>query len=913
MEGYIKWIDEIGIHDLKEVGGWGAGLGELYREEFSVPAGFTVHVRAYESFLKENDLIKKARTHLTPLDRSDPDGLKRRAEAFRTVLQGAEIPAEVNAGILKALERLHRDEDKAALLAVRSSLITEDLSHGCLPGKQDAFLNIRKEEELLKHIRECFVSAWEYENLFHVLSLDVDPFSVKVACLVQKLFRMGTAGTLSTWGAASSQRKEMVIDACWGLGETVLSGTYDSDRFVLQRGSLELLEQQVGSKEKMVVPNEEGSPFVVELDVPEEKAEMPCLSWEQIQELAEAGIAIERCFGEPQEIQWAFENGDLHILKVCTARVSDTAGEITSPDGDSPDKDVTHVPLPEMEEASFREPETEQGEETGFAEEVLQTEEVSEETVIRGEGESLKEDQSIEEQELAQVLESAEEDRWGFLESIHDETVDTSRNAEYVEELVAGKEVLFPENPPKEEDFTEEQEPPDATEESVSVFSENEPGKAKPLKEAGSSERESQGARAVADPEPKPYESVDADKPEGSPPGRDSIQNAPDPGPKGIKIRRCKMDPYPGWKLSAAGRLRAEALSSLFSAGRRLKRQGGPIQERDEFHHNHNDSHYWNESYYFNFSDPERRVGGFSRIGMVPNQTMAIGILYIYLPDGGVLMLTQSEPCKTSRDELVTGLLRYERVRPLWEWRILFQGKMLYLPDPRKLPSLMESLESDPVEAEKVLQFKEASVDLVFKGWSPCHDFKDADPRFVAERFVNANSRVQDILAVTKVASEHYEQVGSWSGEIVVDGERMEILGSGHRDHSWGERDWKAPERWTWLTAQFGNDFGFNLSRVVIKSLDVYNGYICRSGQNHPLRRAWLETEFEQDGLTQKRVLLRLQDTSGWEAEIEGSPQIVVPLTLKEGAHKTLVNEAFTEYRWKGRTGYGISEYLHQV
>jgi len=371
------------------------------------------------------------------------------------------------------------------------------------------------------------------------------------------------------------------------------------------------------------------------------------------------------------------------------------------------------------------------------------------------------------------------------------------------------------------------------------------------------------------------------------------------------------MDRYPDWKLTAGGKLRARGLSSLFTLGKRARGQGGPVRERDEFHHDHDQGHYWNESYYFNFTDPGQGIGGFSRIGMVPNQNLAVGILYLFLPNGGILALNQSESCRASRDDLSVGLLRYQRLQPLREWRIRFQGSMLYLPDPGAMLRLADPLPEDARGGE--WEFRDVSVDLAFQGWSDCHNFKDADPRFIAERLVNAGSRLKDLMAVTKVASEHYEQVGEWSGEIVIGGERMAIQGSGHRDHSWGERDWKAPELWTWLTVQFGREFGFNLSRVVIKSLDIYNGYVSRSGRNIPLRRAWLETDFERDGLTQKRVRLRLQDASGWEAQVEGNPRTVVPLTLRDGAHRTRVNEALTEYTWQGRSGWGISEYLHQL
>ena len=74
-----------------------------------------------------------------------------------------------------------------------------------------------------------------------------------------------------------------------------------------------------------------------------------------------------------------------------------------------------------------------------------------------------------------------------------------------------------------------------------------------------------------------------------------------------------------------------------------------------------------------------------------------------------------------------------------------------------------------------------------------------------------------------------------------------------------------------------------------------------------------MKTEFDTEGLTQKRISLWIQDTSGWEAKIDGHPTTVVPIILYENTHRTQVNEAFTEYCWENRIGFGISEYLHQL
>ena len=368
------------------------------------------------------------------------------------------------------------------------------------------------------------------------------------------------------------------------------------------------------------------------------------------------------------------------------------------------------------------------------------------------------------------------------------------------------------------------------------------------------------------------------------------------------------MERYPEWTLGVGSRIKAEALRGLFQVARRVQSgRRGPFTEQAEFHHTHTASYHWNESYYFNFTDPMNKVGGFTRIGMVPNQKTAIGILFLFLEDGSIEMLTQSEPAEASRDEVQVGLLRYERIRPLWEWRIAFQGRMLHLENARMLLKLLEG------EQPGDLGFHEVSVGLVFRGWSPCHDFKDMDLRAFAERVVAKGSRIQDLRAISKVASEHYEQVGACTGEIEIEGRSIPFVGSGHRDHSWGDRDWKAPSKWTWLTSQFDGTLGFNLSRVVIKSVDVINGFISRGGRNYSIRRAHLETEFEADGLTQKRIFLRLQDISGWDMEVVGTPLTVVPLVRDEAGHRTLVNEAFTEYRWKNHIGYGIAEYLHQL
>lgn len=358
-----------------------------------------------------------------------------------------------------------------------------------------------------------------------------------------------------------------------------------------------------------------------------------------------------------------------------------------------------------------------------------------------------------------------------------------------------------------------------------------------------------------------------------------------------------------GRDFSATERIKISALSSLYSVYKKARRAGDPLLTGAEHLHAHSTERDWNESYYFNFIDPARRIGGYTRVGILPNQESDIGTMMLYA--GGTRLLAAIKGGHAVADEggLSIGDIKYETVEPLKRWRLRFSGEMRDIEDSRTLPSLSpEGGAHTRVE-----------LDLLFEGMAPCFNFKNADPGAVAEMLVSARTRLRDAGQVSRVSSEHYEQAGRCSGRLAFGGREFEFAGGGHRDHSWGVRDWSAPRLWTWLTCQFSDELAFNLSRVAIESVDIFNGFICRDGKNFPVRRARLETDFEEDGVTQKALRFTIEDTGGKVIEVAGDVLTVIPLDLSTRGHSTLVNEALTEYRWDGRTGYGIAEYLHQL
>lgn len=352
-----------------------------------------------------------------------------------------------------------------------------------------------------------------------------------------------------------------------------------------------------------------------------------------------------------------------------------------------------------------------------------------------------------------------------------------------------------------------------------------------------------------------------------------------------------------------ADKAKVAALSSALALHKKLKKDGAPPGPGAEFLHSPSSEFHWNESYYFNFIDPEKRVGGWTRMGILPNQESDIGALMLYAGGSRILGVGRGGRAAVHGGKFEMEKLEYHCLEPLKKWRLRFEGQMADIDDSRKLSE---------VGPENV-KLADVRLDLEFEGMSPCFDFKNTHPAALAEMIVDAGTRFTDLREVANVSGAHYEQAMRISGTITIGDEEIPFKGSGQRDHSFGVRDWSAPRLWTWLTCQFPGGLAFNLSRVAIASVDVFFGYVSRGGVNYPFRRAALETEFESDGVTQKRLRFRIEDTGGKTIEVTGDALTVAPLRLDARGHKTLINEALTEYSFEGETGIGISEYLHQL
>ncbi|NOZ58951.1 MAG: phosphoenolpyruvate synthase [Euryarchaeota archaeon] len=310
----IAWFEDLSKDDVAIAGGKGANLGELVRAGLPVPPGFVVTAQAYAKFLEESGLAEKISAVLSNTDVDNNDELTRASKEIREMIASSPMPEELREEILKNYRELSRRAGKdEEFVAVRSSATAEDLPGASFAGQQETFLNV-KGEEVVDYVRRCWSSLFTPRAIFYREKKGFAHERVAIAVVVQKMVNADKAGVMFSVHPATGEKDKIVIEAAFGLGEGVVSGTVTPDHYVVDKASNRLLHKEVAVKEIMFTKDEKTG-RTVKVKLPPERARAQVLTEEEIAQLAELGKRVEEHFGSPQDIEWAYETGELYLLQ----------------------------------------------------------------------------------------------------------------------------------------------------------------------------------------------------------------------------------------------------------------------------------------------------------------------------------------------------------------------------------------------------------------------------------------------------------------------------------------------------------------------------------------------------------------------------------------------------------------------
>lgn len=317
MGKWVKAFGEMSKKDTEEAGGKAANLSELTQHGFPVPAGFCVTSPSLQYLVDSNGLQPKIDELVASFDFDDYEGMETKTQAIRDMIANAKVPDDLVAEIKENIAALISD---GAMVAVRSSVSVKDSAITSFPGMMDTYHYLRTEQEIIEHIEKCWASLWTTRATFNRHHKGVEQTKGLIAPIVQRMVHSEISGILFTANPISGARDEMVIEANFGLGESVVSGKSMNDFYLLNKDTLEEKQRRIARKSVICVFDEAKGWGRCDTELPPEKASDPTLTVEQVRELGQIGLKIEAVFNHPQDIEWAIEKNKMYILQARNIR-----------------------------------------------------------------------------------------------------------------------------------------------------------------------------------------------------------------------------------------------------------------------------------------------------------------------------------------------------------------------------------------------------------------------------------------------------------------------------------------------------------------------------------------------------------------------------------------------------------------
>ncbi|MBC9955896.1 phosphoenolpyruvate synthase [Yimella sp. cx-51] len=332
MSSNIEWYENLGMHDVELVGGKNASLGEmvqhLSKAGVRVPSGFATTADAYRRFLIESGLAERIDGMLTTLDVDDVRELARVGAEIRAAVENQPFPADLEAEIREAYDKLAGEHGDEVSWAVRSSATAEDLPDASFAGQQETFLNIHGIDNILHAIKLVFASLYNDRAIAYRVHNNFEHSVVALSAGIQKMVRsdIGSSGVMFTIDTESGFKDTVFITSSYGLGEAVVQGAVNPDEFyvykpALAAGKPSILKRGIGGKAiKMVYTEDKSVGRTIEtVDVDPADSARFSITDADVEELARHAVKIEEHYGRPMDIEWVKDGLD-GLIYVVQAR-----------------------------------------------------------------------------------------------------------------------------------------------------------------------------------------------------------------------------------------------------------------------------------------------------------------------------------------------------------------------------------------------------------------------------------------------------------------------------------------------------------------------------------------------------------------------------------------------------------------
>ena len=293
---YIKPLNLLTVRDTSTFGSKASMLGELIRAGLKVPPGFAVNLKAFDLFLKTAGVKELLKT-------------KEPAFIRETILK-SKFPDKIAKEISESCKKLNLKN-----VAVRSSSPFEDGKDRAAAGQFDSFLNV-PQEEIFEAVKKVWASTYNEKALAYAKRGGVGITDLAMVVVVQQMLKSDCSGVAFSLDPVTMDDKFVVIEACYGLGEALVSGKIDPSGYSVNKGNLSISSFRQGRQDVECVFSEGGAGFTEYKKVAPEKACKNVLSDPEVMMITSQVMCVEKNFKMYVDVEWSMVDGTLYFLQV---------------------------------------------------------------------------------------------------------------------------------------------------------------------------------------------------------------------------------------------------------------------------------------------------------------------------------------------------------------------------------------------------------------------------------------------------------------------------------------------------------------------------------------------------------------------------------------------------------------------
>ena len=307
MRNYTKKFNELDKTKADIAGGKGASLGEMLNAGIPVPDGFVVLSTTFDKFLHKADLVQEIHAILEAVDLKAVHSIDEASEKIQELIKHAKMPNDIASEIESEFQILDSE-----FVAVRSSATAEDGADHAWAGQLDSFLNTTK-DTLLEKVQHCWASLFTPRAISYRFEKGLHTTKISVAVVVQKMINSEKSGIAFSVHPITEDRNQIIIEAGFGLGEAIVSGSVTPDSYVIEKDTEMILDVNVNNQKQALYRAQGGGN--IWKDLTDSEGQKQVLNGKEILSLSRLIKNIENHYGFPCDIEWAYEAMKFYIVQ----------------------------------------------------------------------------------------------------------------------------------------------------------------------------------------------------------------------------------------------------------------------------------------------------------------------------------------------------------------------------------------------------------------------------------------------------------------------------------------------------------------------------------------------------------------------------------------------------------------------